>query len=96
MPYQLTVSEMGVRCGNIADLTICNFADVGINFRNLDITPTRLETFLQTGATHVRRKPYLTCSFRVTPSSFSSGFCTTILTSIQCSFILGQSLWFDF
>lgn len=70
--------QVTMRCGNAADLTICNLL-IGINFRHFNIMPTRLKPFLQMLLAWVVN---LSCSSTETPSSFSSGFCTTLVLSI--------------
>ena len=55
------------------------FADVGINFRNFNIMPTRLAPFLQMLLAWVVN---LSCSSTEMLRSFSSGFCTTLVLSI--------------
>ena len=85
---------------DMAILQIWQFADVGINFCNFNIMPTRLAPFLQMLLAWVVN---LSCSSTEMLRSFSSGFCTTSVQmysafwlSIPYSFILGQSLWSDF
>ena len=80
------------------------FADVGINFRNFNIMPTRLAPFLQMLLAWVptRLAPFLqmllawvvnlSCSSTEMPRSFSSGFCTTSVLSI----LTFNSLFFYF
>ena len=60
---------------DVAILQIWQFADVGINFRNFNIMPTRLAPFLQMLLAWVVN---LSCSSTEMLRSFSSGFCTTL------------------